>query len=198
MKRKINQLFLNQQNQKKTPGIWISPELEKIIYQMSQTQTRGTRRFSKPTFATIDHLDSSRDVEPEEPPTLDQRVKIAESQLHNLKLQLKEIRNIKNNVKINLQPMRITVQEELKDIHDEVLKGVERIRYDAQTENLDLQQHVLKSQNVFRNVNEENIELTQTINQVRSYMDRLEVDILGKNITLPDDDKDDKIVSLLV
>ena len=75
---------------KKTPGIWISPELEKIIYQMSCQDSRSKRR-SKQTFATIDYLDSSRDAEQTlESQTLEQRIKIAEVNYYNKNSKIKE------------------------------------------------------------------------------------------------------------
>lgn len=65
---------------KKYPKIKITPEFEKIIYQMSlQQQKRGSRRLAQRTFATIDYLDNSGGPEETtEEQTLEQRIKFAE------------------------------------------------------------------------------------------------------------------------
>ncbi len=69
---------------KKHTKIKITPEFEKIIYQMSlQQNKRGSRRLAQRTFATLDPSDISRGFEESmEEQTLEQRIKFAEVNYH--------------------------------------------------------------------------------------------------------------------
>jgi len=89
-------------------------------------------------------------------------------------------------------PLRKAVESDLADTQGTIFEALKRIRNDAELENMELQQNVIKSKLVFENVNNENIELTQTINRVKNYMDRLETEILGNKLTLGDYDDDTK------
>ena len=98
-------------------------------------------------------------------------------------------------MKASMIPMRKAVESNLAGIRGAIFEGVKRIRNDAEIENMNLQQTIIKSKLVFENVNHDNIELTQTINRVRDYMDRLETEILGNKLTLGDYEDDTKGIS---
>jgi len=95
-------------------------------------------------------------------------------------------------MKASLVPIQKAVESDLADIQENIFEGIKKMKNDAEFENMTLQQNIIKSKLVFENVNHENIELTQTINKVRNYMDRLETEILGNKLTLPDNDDDTK------